>query len=130
MSFGPTNIPRLANARHVNILREGTAAQCPSLQINFPLNLLRFIDRTVPEHYYPLIMCNAELDQARLAYKRAVDEWVDAIRAEEALATLDHSMIAMEEWDTAHFREQDAQAKVTEAREAYKDALRSLNYGI
>jgi hypothetical protein len=72
----------------------------------------------------------ADLDQLRLAYKRAVDEWVDTIRAEEALATPDHSMVAMEHWDAAHFREHDAQTKVTEAREAYKGALRGVNYGI
>ncbi len=66
----------------------------------------------------------------RLAYKTAVDEWVDAIRAEEALATPDHSMVAMEHWDTAHFAEHDAHLKATEAREAYKDALRMVNYGI
>lgn len=71
-----------------------------------------------------------ELDQLRLAYKRATDEWVDAIRAEEALATPDHSMTAWERWDEAHFREEDAHAKATEAREAYKDALRTANYGI
>ena len=70
------------------------------------------------------------LDQLRSTYKRAVDEWVDTIRAEEALATPDHSMIAMENWDDAHFREHDAHAKVTEARDAYKDALRGVNYGI
>jgi hypothetical protein len=39
-------------------------------------------------------------------------------------------MIAMEEWDSAHFSEHDAHTKVTEAREAYKDALRGVNYGI
>ena len=66
----------------------------------------------------------------RLAYKLAVDEWVLAIRAEEALATPDHSMTAMEEWDDAHFREQDAQEKAQQARDAYKDALRNFNYGI
>ncbi len=75
-------------------------------------------------------MSTANLDQLRLAYKKAVDEWVDAIRAEEALATPDHSMIAMEHWDTAHFKEHDAHAKVTEARDAYKDGLRTVNYGI
>ena len=72
----------------------------------------------------------ANLDQLRLAYKQATDEWVAAIRAEEALATPDHSMIAMEKWDDAHFREEDAHTKATEAREAYKDALRTINYGI
>jgi aminopeptidase N len=75
-------------------------------------------------------MSKADIDQLRLDYKKATDEWVDTIRAEEALATPDHSMIAMEHWDAAHFREQDAHAKATEAREAYKDALRAVNYGI
>ncbi|HXZ31890.1 MAG TPA: hypothetical protein VEH30_06385 [Terriglobales bacterium] len=70
------------------------------------------------------------LDHARFMYKKAVDEWVDAIRDEEALATADHSMTAMEEWDTAHFREQDAQEKATQAREKYKDELRRANYNI
>jgi hypothetical protein len=73
---------------------------------------------------------SANLDQLRLAYIQATDEWVGAIRAEEALATVDHSMIAMEKWDDAHFREEDSHAKATQARDAYKDALRAVNYGI
>jgi len=75
-------------------------------------------------------MSDADLDRLRLAYKTAVDAWVDSIRAEEALATPDHSMTSMEHWDAAHFREHDAHLKATEAREAYKDALRVVNYGI
>jgi hypothetical protein len=71
-----------------------------------------------------------DLDELRLVYKKAVDEWVEAIRAEEALASPDHSMTAMERWDEAHFREHDAHTKATEAREAYKDGLRGVNYGI
>lgn len=71
-----------------------------------------------------------DLDHLRFVYKKAVDEWVDAIRAEEALATPDHSMVAMEKWDDAHFAEHEAHEKATVAREAYKDALRSVNYGI
>jgi hypothetical protein len=39
-------------------------------------------------------------------------------------------MIAMEKWDAAHFLEEDAHTKANEAREAYKDALRTVNYGI
>jgi len=72
----------------------------------------------------------SDLDQLRLAYKQAIDEWVETIRAEEALATPDHSMVAMEHWDAAHFKEHDAHTKATEAREAYKDALRAVNYSI
>jgi len=75
-------------------------------------------------------MDKADLDQLRLAYTKATDEWIEAIRAEEGLATADHSMIAMEKWDDAHFKEHDAHTRATEAREAYKDGLRSVNYGI
>ncbi|HUD63756.1 MAG TPA: hypothetical protein VMQ17_04240 [Candidatus Sulfotelmatobacter sp.] len=74
-------------------------------------------------------MSKEGLDQLRLDYKKAVDEWVNTIRAEEALATPDHSMIAMEKWDAAHFTQHDAHTKATEAREAYKDTLRGVNYG-
>lgn len=69
-----------------------------------------------------------DFDGLRLAYKKAVDDWVTTIRAEEALATPDHSMLAWEKWDAAHFTEQDAQTKAKEARDAYKDALRKANY--
>jgi hypothetical protein len=75
-------------------------------------------------------MSNSELDLLRLAYKAAVEEWVTAIRGEEDLATPDHSMTAWEKWDAAHFTEQDLQAKANEAREAYKDGLRALNFSI
>jgi hypothetical protein len=75
-------------------------------------------------------MTAAGINELRLAYKKAVDDWVVAIRAEEALATPDHSMVAMEKWDDAHLQEQDAQSKAAEARDAYKDALRAANYGI
>jgi hypothetical protein len=36
----------------------------------------------------------------------------------------------MEHWDAAHLKEHDAHTKATEAREAYKDWLRKVNYGI
>ena len=75
-------------------------------------------------------MDKADYDRLRLSYKDAVDTWVAAIREEEALATPDHSMVAMEHWDTASFKEQDAQKKAKAAQEAYKEALRQYNYGI
>jgi hypothetical protein len=75
-------------------------------------------------------MGDPNLDQLRAAYKQAVDEWVEAIRAEEALATPDHSMVAWEKWDDAHFAEHDAHEKATQAREAYKGGLRAVNIGI
>jgi hypothetical protein len=74
-------------------------------------------------------MDNSKYDRLRQAYKDAVDEWVAAIREEEALATPNHSEVAMERWDAACFKERDAQKKAIAAKEAYKDALRQFNYG-
>jgi hypothetical protein len=85
-------------------------------------NVVRF--STMP------VMDNSEYDRLRQVYKEAVDVWVSAIRNEESLATPDHSMVAMEHWDAANFKEQDAQKKVIAAKEAYNDALRLFNYGI
>ena len=65
----------------------------------------------------------------RAGYKAAVDHWVEAIRAEEGLATEDHSMTEMEKWDDAGFRLLDAEAAAKKARDAYKNALRKANYG-
>jgi hypothetical protein len=75
-------------------------------------------------------MDNPKLDELQQAYKQAVDQWILAIRAEEALATPDHSEVAMERWDAAGFAEQDAQNKAKQARDEYKAALRHLHYGI
>lgn len=72
----------------------------------------------------------AELDRLQQAYKTAVDQWVAAIREEEALATSDYSLPAWERWDQAGFKEQDAQGKALAAKEAYKDGLRQLDYGL
>ena len=75
-------------------------------------------------------MGNSSLDELQLAYKQAVDRWVQAIRAEEALATPDHSESAMERWDEAGFAEQEAQHNAKQARDEYKGALRLLHFGI
>jgi hypothetical protein len=74
-------------------------------------------------------MDTSDVDQLRLAYKQAVDEWVLAVRAEEALATPDHSEVAWEHRDDAGFAEQEAQSNAKLARDAYKDALREVNLG-
>ena len=74
-------------------------------------------------------MDTSNLDTLRLAYKQATDQWVSAIRTEEALATPDHSETAWEKWDDAVSAEQDAQAKAKHAKDAYKNALREANFG-
>jgi hypothetical protein len=70
-----------------------------------------------------------DFDQLHSAYQKAVDQWVDAIRAEEGLATADHSMKQMELWDDAGFKLHDAELTAKKARDAYKNALRRKNYG-
>ena len=68
-------------------------------------------------------MTKSDLDTLRLAYKKAIDEWVDTIRAEGALATPDHSMVAMEHWDAAHFKEHDAHTKPPKLAKPTKTAF-------
>jgi hypothetical protein len=74
-------------------------------------------------------MEDKDFDQLLSNYKRAVDAWVTAIQAEEALANDDHSMIEMEKWDAAGFVLHDAEAVAKNARDQYKNALRKKNYG-
>jgi len=47
----------------------------------------------------------SELDQMQSAYKVAVEEWIAAIRQEEALASVNHSIAEVEQWEGAHFAE-------------------------
>jgi hypothetical protein len=72
----------------------------------------------------------SELDRLQQVYKEAVDQWVAAIREEEALATPDHSIVAWERWEQAGFKAQEAQGRVAVAKESYKDGLRNLDYDI
>jgi len=74
-------------------------------------------------------MADIDFDQLLAAYKQAIDHWVDAIHAEESLATADHSMVEMERWDDAGFKLDEAGRAAKDARDAYKDALRTKNYG-
>lgn len=74
-------------------------------------------------------MNDQDFDHLLKDYRQASDGWVDAIRAEEALANDDHSMIEMEKWDAAGFVAQDAEATAKKARDRYKNALRKKNYG-
>jgi hypothetical protein len=74
-------------------------------------------------------MENLDYDQLLQDYKQAVDAWVNAIRAEEALATDDESMVAMEKWDTAGLHVYDTELVAKKARDLYKNALRKKNYG-
>lgn len=77
-----------------------------------------------------LLMDTAELDRLRQVYKDAIDQWITAIREEEALATPDHSVRAWDLWEKAGFAEEEARDKVQAAKQEYEEALREADYGI
>ena len=66
----------------------------------------------------------AELDELQNAYKAAVEEWIVAIKREEALASVNHTVAELDQWEQAHFDEDDARNKVLAAKRRYEDALR------
>ena len=70
-----------------------------------------------------------ELDQMQSAYKAAVEEWIAAIRQEEALASVDHSIAEVDKWEQAHFKEDEMRSKVKAAKKRYEDALREKFFG-
>jgi len=65
-----------------------------------------------------------DLDQMQAAYKAAVDQWVAAIREEEALASVNHSEAEIDTWEAAGLREEAARDKAKEAKEQYESSLR------
>jgi hypothetical protein len=69
-----------------------------------------------------------ELDKMQSAYKAAVEEWIAAIKQEEALASVNHSVAEVDKWEGAHFREDDIRSKVKAAKKQYEDALRKKFY--
>ena len=66
----------------------------------------------------------SDLDQMQAAYREAVEQWIKAIREEEALASADHSEAEIDAWEAADFREEDAREKAKEAKKNYEAALR------
>jgi hypothetical protein len=66
----------------------------------------------------------SDLDQMQAAYKAAVDQWVTAIRAEEALASVNHSEAEIDAWEAAGSREEEARDKAKEAKQQYESAPR------
>jgi len=69
-----------------------------------------------------------EFDRLRSAYKTAVEEWIAAIKQEEALVSVDHSVAEVDSWEQAGFREDEIRSKVKAAKKQYEDALREKFY--
>jgi hypothetical protein len=72
---------------------------------------------------------DSELDQKQAAYKAAVEEWISAIREEEALASGDHSAAEIDKWEEAHFREEEMRNRAKKAKKEYEDQLRERVFG-
>jgi len=70
-----------------------------------------------------------ELDRLQAAYRAAVDEWVTAIRTEEALASGAHDVAELDQWEAAHFREHKLHKEVDYRKRLYEDALRPEFFG-
>ncbi len=66
----------------------------------------------------------AELDQLQSAYKAAVDVWIAAIQYEEALASVNHTVAEVDQWEHAAGREESARSKAKNAKTEYEAALR------
>ncbi len=70
-----------------------------------------------------------ELDELQASYKAAVEAWISAIKNEEALASVNHSIAEVDKWEQAHFEEDEMRNTVKEAKAKYEDALRAKFFG-
>ena len=69
------------------------------------------------------------LDKMQAAYQAAVEEWIAAIKQEETLASVNHSIAEVDKWEAAHFAEDEIRSKVKAAKKKYEDALREKFFG-
>jgi hypothetical protein len=70
-----------------------------------------------------------ELDELQTNYKAAVEAWISSIRKEEALASVVHDVAEVDQWEKAHFEEDEMRTTVKAAKEKYEDALRAKFFG-
>jgi hypothetical protein len=72
---------------------------------------------------------NIEMDQMQTAYKSAVEQWIDAIKQEEALASVNHTVAEVDKWENAHFKEEEIRNRVKTEKQKYENALREKFFG-
>jgi hypothetical protein len=70
-----------------------------------------------------------ELDQMQKAYIAAVEQWIGAIKEEEALASVNHTVAEVDKWENASFKEDELRNRVKAAKKNYENALREKFYG-
>lgn len=65
----------------------------------------------------------AELDAMKAHYQSAVEQWIGAIRAEEALASpAEYSEADIDQWEAAAQTEEEARNQTKAAKAAYENA--------
>jgi len=69
------------------------------------------------------------LIRCRRPIRRAVEEWIAAIKQEEALASVTHTIAEVDKWEGANFKEDELRGKVKAAKKRYEDALREKFFG-
>ena len=70
-----------------------------------------------------------ELDQMQSAYKTAVEQWIAAIKQEEALASINHTIAEVDKWEQANFKEEQIRKRARAAKQNYENALREKFFG-
>ena len=71
----------------------------------------------------------AQLDKLQAAYIAAVEQWIAAIKQEEALVSVNHTVAEVDKWEGAHFKEDEIRNRVKAAKKTYEDALREKFFG-
>jgi hypothetical protein len=71
----------------------------------------------------------SELDDMQAAYKASVEAWISSIRNEEALASVNHSVAEIDQWEKAHLDQEEMGERVEAAKAEYEDALRAKFFG-
>jgi hypothetical protein len=67
--------------------------------------------------------------ECRARIRRQSRKWITAIRHEEALASVFHSVAEVDQWEGAHFKEDEARNRALAAKKQYEDALREKFFG-
>jgi len=93
------------------------------------LAMFIFIDFLASTQRWEMPDDNSELDQMQASYKAAVEEWIAAIKEEETLASVNHTIAEVDKWEGAHFREDEIRNKVKAAKKKYENALREKFFG-
>ena len=61
--------------------------------------------------------------------RQLLTKWRAAIREEEALASVNHSVAEVDQWEGAHFHEEELRSKAKTAKSEYEAALRLKFFG-